>query len=73
LLSFLPTKEEKSVGLKSSLSVSRRIEMTWKFNPVIDSGVKFTPKLKHCLSRMAGGQLIITTLILLSGNKSGFI
>jgi hypothetical protein len=47
--------------------------MTWKFNPVIDSGVKFTPKLKHCLSRMAGGQLIITTLILLSGNKSGFI
>ena len=27
-----------------------------------------TPKLKHCLSRMAGGQLIITTLNLLSSN-----
>jgi hypothetical protein len=39
-----------------------------KISPKLLILITFTPKLKHCLSRMTGGQLIIASLNLLSSN-----
>ena len=36
--------------------------------PKLSSFPTFAPEFKHCLSRMAGEQLIISTLTLLSSN-----